>query len=76
MLKRSVEEWNWWREKNWRATKPDLSGVDLSNNRLYDADFEGLELVDADFTAAMLMDSTPSWRRRHSRSKLSRLLSG
>lgn len=47
MLRRSVEEWNDWRDANPDITNIDLAGVDLSNLNLAGVNFSGVRLVGA-----------------------------
>ncbi len=56
MLKRSVDKWNAWREKN-PEVEVDLSGADLSDAELTGADLAGADLFDAELTGADLADA-------------------
>ena len=44
MLRRSVDEWNWWRKEN-KEAEIDLSGADLSGAHLFDANLRGAQGV-------------------------------
>jgi len=53
MLKRSVEEWNEWRQQNPKV-RPDLTGADLSNLDLSFVNFTHTNLRGANFSNSSL----------------------
>jgi len=57
VLKRSVEEWNKWREENWNI-KPDLSGGDLSGLNMIGANLDDVNFASTDLRGAVMINCT------------------